>query len=145
MSVICFTGHLGQDPDVRYMPNGTAVAALSVADARYWHDKKSQEMKSHVEWHRVIIFGDRATRFAESANKGDLIEVHGELRYRKYDHEKGYPVQVTEIYASRTRILSRANGSKPATSTPSQANDNEGDLPLPQFGDDYDDSDDIPF
>ncbi len=57
---VILVGHLGQDPDVRYMPNGGAVANLTLATSETWRDKQTGEMRENTEWHRVVMFGKLA-------------------------------------------------------------------------------------
>ena len=57
---VILVGNLGQDPEVRYIPNGSAVATLSLATSESWRDKQSGEQKEVTEWHRVVIFGKLA-------------------------------------------------------------------------------------
>ena len=64
---VILVGHLGQDPEVRYMPNGGAVASLTLATSETWRDKQTGEMRENTEWHRVVMFGK-------------LAEVAGEYR-----------------------------------------------------------------
>lgn len=64
---VILVGNLGQDPEVRYIPNGSAVATLSLATSESWRDKQSGEQKEVTEWHRVVIFGK-------------LAEIAGEYR-----------------------------------------------------------------
>ena len=57
---VILVGNLGQNPEVRYIPNGSAVATLSLATSESWRDKQSGEQKEVTEWHRVVIFGKLA-------------------------------------------------------------------------------------
>lgn len=57
---VILVGHLGQDPEVRYMPDSTAVTTLSVATSETWRDKQTGENRENTEWHRVVLFGKLA-------------------------------------------------------------------------------------
>ncbi len=57
---VILVGNLGQDPEVRYMPNGGAVANITLATSESWRDKQTGEMKEQTEWHRVVLFGKLA-------------------------------------------------------------------------------------
>ncbi|MCX2959471.1 MAG: single-stranded DNA-binding protein, partial [Serratia symbiotica] len=57
---VILVGNLGQDPEVRYMPNGNAVTGLSLATSESWRDKQSGENRENTEWHRVVLFGKLA-------------------------------------------------------------------------------------
>jgi single-strand DNA-binding protein len=138
MSVVIINGRLGQDIDLRFTAAGKPVAAMSVADTRYFN--KNGEMASATEWHRVIVWGERGDRFAKRAGKGDLIEVHGELRYREYQDKDGKTVRVAEIIASFVKLLAKHDKSDNRPIPVPPKDDGSVDLP----GDDFYD-DDIPF
>ncbi|EPS3938212.1 single-stranded DNA-binding protein, partial [Escherichia coli] len=57
---VIIIGRLGQDPEVRYSPSGTAFANLTVATSEQWRDKKTGEQKEQTEWHRVVMSGKLA-------------------------------------------------------------------------------------
>ena len=67
---VILVGHLGQDPEVRYMPNGGAVANLTLATSETWRDKQSGELHENTEWHRVVMFGKLAEVAGEYLRKG---------------------------------------------------------------------------
>lgn len=67
---VILIGNLGQDPEIRYMPNGGAVANLSLATSETWRDKQTNEMREKTEWHRVVIFGKLAEIAGEYLKKG---------------------------------------------------------------------------
>ena len=66
---VILVGNLGQDPEVRYMPNGSAVANFSVATSESWKDKQTSEQKYRTEWHRVVVFGKLAEIAGEYVKK----------------------------------------------------------------------------
>lgn len=82
---VILVGNLGQDPEVRYIPNGSAVATLSLATSESWRDKQSGEQKEVTEWHRVVIFGKLAEIAGEYLRKGSQVYIEGQLRTRKWD------------------------------------------------------------
>jgi single-strand DNA-binding protein len=67
---VILVGNLGQDPEVRYMPNGGAVANITLATSESWRDKATGEMKEQTEWHRVVLFGKLAEVASEYLRKG---------------------------------------------------------------------------
>jgi len=79
---VILVGNLGQDPEVRYIPNGSAVATLSLATSESWRDKQSGEQKEVTEWHRVVIFGKLAEIAGEYLRKGSQVYIEGQLRTR---------------------------------------------------------------
>ncbi|MEE8220449.1 MAG: single-stranded DNA-binding protein, partial [Woeseiaceae bacterium] len=77
-------GNLGQDPETRYMPSGSAVTNLRVATNESWKDKQTGEQKDRTEWHRVAMFGRLAEIAAEYLRKGSQVYIEGKLRTRKW-------------------------------------------------------------
>ena len=94
---VILVGHLGQDPEVRYMPNGNAVANISVATSETWKDKQTGEQKDRTEWHRVVIFGRLAEIAGEYLKKGSQVYIEGQLQTRKWQDQSGIDHYTTEI------------------------------------------------
>lgn len=90
-------GNLGQDPEVRYMPNGGAVANLTIATSETWKDKTTGEQKEKTEWHRVVIFGKLAEIAGEYLRKGSKVFIEGALQTRKWQDQSGQDRYTTEI------------------------------------------------
>lgn len=97
---VILVGHLGQDPEVRYMPNGGAVANLTLATSEAWRDKQTGEMRENTEWHRVVVFGKLAEIASEYLRKGAQVYIEGQLRTRSWDDNNGVTRYVTEIVVS---------------------------------------------
>ena len=97
-------GRLGQDPEVKYLPNGDAVCNLSLATSEKWKDKQTGEPKEKTEWHRVVMFGKLAEIAGEYLKKGTLVFIQGKLETRQWekDGEKRY---TTEIRANQMTML----------------------------------------
>jgi single-strand DNA-binding protein len=117
-------GHLGRDPEVRYTPEGTAIANLAVATNETWKDK-SGEKQERAEWHRVVLFGKVAEIAGEYLRKGSLVYLQGRLQTRKWQGEDGQDRYTTEIVADRMRMLggkgdrdTRSAGGKPVEPEP---------------------------
>lgn len=72
---VILVGNLGQDPEVRYMPNSNAVTTLSIATSESWRDKQTGEMKEQTEWHRVVLFGKLAEVASEYLRKGSQVYI----------------------------------------------------------------------
>ncbi|EAT8112409.1 single-stranded DNA-binding protein, partial [Salmonella enterica] len=70
---VILVGNLGQDPEVRYMPNGGAVANLSLATSDTWTDKQTGDKKERTEWHRVVLYGKLAEIASEYLRKGSQV------------------------------------------------------------------------
>ncbi|EHM9825837.1 single-stranded DNA-binding protein [Salmonella enterica subsp. enterica serovar Infantis] len=109
-------GHLGQDPEVRYLPNGKAVANLSLATSDTWKDKQTGEPKERTEWHRVVLYEKLADVAGEYLRKGAQVYIEGELRTRKWTDQNGQERYTTEIVVSMQGTMqmlgSRGNGGK---------------------------------
>uniref|UniRef100_UPI0039BF1BD0 single-stranded DNA-binding protein n=1 Tax=Escherichia albertii TaxID=208962 RepID=UPI0039BF1BD0 len=85
---VILVGRLGNDPEVRYIPNGGAVANLQVATSESWRDKQTGEMREQTEWHRVVLFGKLAEVAGEYLRKGAQVYIEGQLRTRSWE-DKG--------------------------------------------------------
>ncbi|HHD7737748.1 TPA: single-stranded DNA-binding protein [Providencia rettgeri] len=94
---VILIGNLGQDPEIRYMPNGGAVANLTLATSESWRDKQSGEMREKTEWHRVVIFGKLAEVAGEYLKKGSQVYIEGSLQTRKWQDQSGQDRYTTEV------------------------------------------------
>lgn len=94
---VILIGNLGQDPEVRYMPSGGAVANLTLATSESWRDKQTGEQKERTEWHRVVIFGKLAEVAAEYLKKGSQVYIEGSLQTRKWQDQSGQDRYTTEV------------------------------------------------
>ena len=90
-------GNLGQDPEVRFMPSGGAVANLTVATSESWKDKQTGEQKEKTEWHKVAIFGKLAEIAGEYLKKGSKVYLEGSLQTRKWQNQQGQDQYTTEV------------------------------------------------
>lgn len=99
-------GNLGADPDLRYLPNGTATATISLATTRKWKDKNSGERKEETEWHRVVLFGRLAEVAGEYLKKGSKIYIEGRLKTRKWQGQDKQDHYTIEIIAEELQMLS---------------------------------------
>ncbi|MGK2960463.1 MAG: single-stranded DNA-binding protein [Candidatus Malihini olakiniferum] len=94
---VILIGNLGQDPEVRYLPNGGAVANMTLATSDTWRDKQSGEQKERTEWHRVTLYGKLAEVAGEYLRKGSQMYVEGQLRTRKWQDKAGQDRYTTEV------------------------------------------------
>ncbi|MEQ5315707.1 single-stranded DNA-binding protein [Providencia vermicola] len=145
---VILIGHLGQDPEIRYMPSGGAVANLTLATSESWRDKQSGEMREKTEWHRVCIFGKLAEVAGEYLKKGSQVYIEGSLQTRKWQDQSGQDRYTTEVVVNvggSMQMLggrdsnNQAGGQQPARQPqqPQQAPQNEPPM-------DWDDQE-IPF
>ncbi len=141
---VILIGNLGQDPDVRYMPNGNAVANVSLATSESWKDKNSGETQERTEWHRVVFFRRLAEIAGEYLKKGSKIYVEGRLQTRKWQDNNGQDRYTTEIVADQMQMLDSRGGSAAFdSSSPSQQHSDQMSAPAPAPDEGFDD--DIPF
>ncbi|MBN3227447.1 single-stranded DNA-binding protein SSB1 [Pectobacterium brasiliense] len=94
---VILVGNLGQDPEVRYMPNGGAVANITLATSESWRDKQTGEQKEKTEWHRVVLFGKLAEVAGEYLRKGSQVYIEGSLQTRKWADQAGVERYTTEV------------------------------------------------
>jgi len=107
-------GHLGKDPEIRYMPDGKAVVNFSIATTERWKDKNTGEQNEKTEWHRIVFFGKAAEVIGEYVHKGDPLYVEGKLQTRKWQDSDGNDRYSTEIVGSEFQFLkSKAESSAP--------------------------------
>jgi single-strand DNA-binding protein len=99
-------GRLGNDPETRYLTDGTAVCNLSVATSETWKDKTSGEKQEKTEWHRVTMFARLAEIAAQYLKKGSLVYIEGRIETRKWQDKDGVERYTTEIKANEMKMLS---------------------------------------
>lgn len=144
---VILIGYLGQEPEMRYMPNGGMVTNISLATSESWKDKKTNELKEKTEWHRVVLFGKLAEIASEYLHKGSQVYVEGSLRTRKWQNQNGQDRYITEIVVGlggTMQMLGNRHTEKSISSKKSEINDNKETV----LNDDTNihfDEEDIPF
>ncbi|MDR0440415.1 MAG: single-stranded DNA-binding protein [Candidatus Accumulibacter sp.] len=150
---VILIGNLGADPEVRYLPNGDAVANVSLATSDQWTDRNSGERREATEWHRVVFFRRLAEIVGQYLKKGSPIYVEGRIRTRKWQDKEGQTRYSTEIEAVEMKMLgNRASASSggeteyesnaPSSAPPSPPNHPAPAKKAPSI---EDMDDDIPF
>jgi single-strand DNA-binding protein len=104
---VILVGNVGQDPEVRYMPSGGAVANLSIATSESWKDKQTGEQTDRTEWHRVVFFNRLGEIAGEYLKRGSKVYVEGSLRTRKWQDKDGQERYTTEIVGSEMQMLDK--------------------------------------
>jgi single-strand DNA-binding protein len=147
-------GRVGGDPEVRHLPNGDAVANLSLATSESWKDKQTGEKKEATEWHRITFYGKLAEIVKQYVTKGSLLYIGGSLKTRQWEKD-GQKHYTTEIKADEMKMLGgKSDGqsgagaggqSRPAPQQAARPAQQPAASPSPAQGpaDKYDD--DIPF
>ena len=143
---VIIVGNVGQDPETRYMPSGSAVTNFTVATNESWKDKQTGEQKDRTEWHRVAMFNRLAEIAAEYLRKGSQVYIEGKLRTRKWQDQSGQDRWTTEIVADEMQMLGGRGGAGGGGGSAPMSSGQDSGQPSapPQTGpDDFDD--DIPF
>ena len=102
---VILIGNLGRDPEVRYMPSGSAMCTVGIATTRSWKNKDSGERQEETEWHRVVFFDRLAEIAGEYLKKGKSVYVEGRLKTRKWTDKDGVEKYTTEIVAQEMTML----------------------------------------
>ncbi|MFQ5484233.1 MAG: single-stranded DNA-binding protein [Desulfobacterales bacterium] len=137
---VILVGRLGRDPEVRYTPDGTAVANFSIATSEEWKDKGTGEKKERTEWHRIVAWRRLGEICGEYLSKGRQVYIEGRIQSREWEDKEGNKRNTTEIVASQMQMLGTrdvGDVSTAAAKTPG-SNYQESAVPEPE-------DDDIPF
>lgn len=105
---VIVVGNLGNDPEVRYLPNGNAVANISIATSESWKDQQGQQQE-RTEWHRVTMYRRLAEIAGEYLKKGSQVFIEGKLQTRKWQDQQGNDRYTTEIIADNMQMLGGRN------------------------------------
>ena len=143
---VILIGNLGKDPEVRYTPDNSAIANITLATTHTWKDKQSGDKKEETEWHRVSFFGRLAEIVGEYLKKGSPVYVEGRLRTRKWQDKEGKDRYTTEIVADTMQMLGSRSGLGGGDSGERNAPAGAAGAPAAKSGARFDDfEDDIPF
>jgi len=107
---VILVGNLGKDPEVRYMPNGNAIANITLATTESWKDKQTGETQEKTEWHRVVLFRRLGEIAGEYLKKGSQVYIEGKLQTRKWQDNTGNDRYTTEIIANEMQMLGGRGG-----------------------------------
>ncbi|GAB3188641.1 single-stranded DNA-binding protein [Hydrogenophaga aquatica] len=140
---VILLGRCGKDAEVRYLPSGKAVAAVSMATSNYRKDPSTGERIEDVQWHRVTFYERLAEIAGEYIKKGKPVYVEGRLKYGKYTDQSGVEKNTVDIVATELQLLGgRDDAAAPATQRQAPA-PRPAPAPASSGFDDMDD--DIPF
>ncbi|MEW4367042.1 single-stranded DNA-binding protein [Aliikangiella maris] len=107
---VILIGNLGQDPEVRYTPSGSAVTTLNLATSESWKDKNTGQMQEKTEWHRISIFGKLAEIAGEYLRKGSQVYIEGKLQTRKWQDKQGQDRYTTEVVVDFSGVMQMLGG-----------------------------------
>ena len=141
---VIIVGNLGKDPEVRFTPNGKAVAKFPVATTEKWTDQQGQRQE-RTEWHNIVVWGKQAENCGQYLAKGRQVFIEGSIRSRSYDDKDGNKRYITEVVARDVRFLG-GGGGRGAAGAAAGGGGAESGVSLPP-GEDVGPSedDDIPF
>ncbi|MBC2385284.1 single-stranded DNA-binding protein [Pseudomonas sp. WS 5096] len=122
---VILVGTCGQDPEVRYLPNGNAVTNLSLATSEQWTDKQTGQKVEKTEWHRVSMFGKVAEIAGEYLRKGSQVYIEGKLQTREWEKD-GIKRYTTEIVVDMQGTMQLLGG------RPQGDQSQQGSAPRPQ-------------
>ena len=128
LNKVLLIGHLGADPESRFMTSGSAVTNFSLATNESWKSAEG-DIKDKTEWHKVVIFGKRAETAAEYMKKGQLVFIEGRLQTRSWEDKDKVKRYTTEILCDNFTMLGR-KGEDGGTSSAQKDVDQEDDLPF---------------
>lgn len=153
---VILMGNLGRDPEVRYMPNGEAVANFSIATTEHWKDKSGQRQEK-TEWHNIVLYRRLAEVAGEYLKKGSPVYIEGRLQTREWEKD-GVKRYSTEIIADTMKLLGggsrddaqqgapQSGGASSADYNKATGGGSHRQAPAPRPANDFSDFDDpIPF
>lgn len=140
LNKVMLIGRLGGDPELRYTPDGTAVAKFSIATSDEWKDKNTGEKKERTEWHRVVAWRKLGEICGEYLAKGKQVYVEGRIQTRSWEDKDGNKRYTTEIVASDIQFLGTKDSN---VSGESYINQQKSNMSAPPGSETMDD--DIPF
>ena len=138
-------GTLGQDPEVRYTANGSAVANLSVATNETWKDRQTGEAQERTEWHRIVMFGKLAEIAQQYLKKGSQAYFEGRIQTRKWQDQSGNDRYSTEIVANEMQMLGGRGGGGAPMDSGGGGGQQQSKSAQPETAPMDDGFDDIPF
>jgi len=148
---VIILGNVGQDPEVRFLPSGVAVANASIATSEKWRDKQSGQQQERTEWHRCVFFDKLAEIVQQYVKKGSKLYVEGQLQTRKWQAQDGTDRYSTEIKVRDMQMLdSPGQGQQQPRQQPQSMGQQGaalygGQQPQQQPGGVMDDDSSIPF
>jgi single-strand DNA-binding protein len=105
LNKVMIMGNLGADPEVRYLPSGSAVTNIRVATSESWKDAKTGEKQERTEWHRITLFNRLGEIAAQYLRKGSKVFIEGAIRTNKWQDQSGADRYSTDIIASNMQLM----------------------------------------
>ncbi len=108
---VILIGNLGKDPELRYTPNGAAVATFSIATNESWTDKEGVK-HDETEWHNIVVWNRLAEICGQYLTKGKKIYVEGKLRTRSWEDQNKNKRYTTEVIVREMQMLDSGSGER---------------------------------
>ncbi|OGD63052.1 hypothetical protein A2215_00570 [Candidatus Berkelbacteria bacterium RIFOXYA2_FULL_43_10] len=108
-------GNLTKDAEMRYTPNGHAVASFTVATNRRWTGADGVQQDA-TEYHDIVVWGKLAETVSPMLKKGGPAFVEGRLQTRSWEGQDGVKRYKTEIVGDNIIVLGSRSGSAPSGS-----------------------------
>ena len=124
---VIIVGNLGQDPESRFTPQGTAVTNLSIATNESWKNQDG-ETQDRTEGHRVVMYGKMAETANEYMKKGQLVYVEGRLETREWEDQNQNKRKTTQIRCDNFTMLSKKQES--STTVVDDISETDDDIPF---------------
>ena len=123
---VILVGNLGQDPESRFTPQGTAVTNLSVATNETWKNQNG-ESQDKTEWHRIVMYGKMAETAAEYMKKGQMVYVEGRLETNEWEDQNQVKRKTTQVRCDNFTMLGRRQIQSQETASNDQPSMNSDD------------------
>ena len=138
---VILVGHLGKDPEVRYLEGGVSVASFPLATTETFN--KDGRKVEQTEWHNIVLWRSLADVAAKFLQKGKLVYIEGKLRTRSFEDKEGHKKYTTEIVAENFTLLGRKSDFDGGGNTSNQQSDKQDEQPMTYDRNSPDD--DLPF
>lgn len=136
---VILIGHLGKDPEIRYLEGGVSVVSFPLATSETFN--KDGKKIEQTEWHNIVMWRSLADVAAKYLQKGKLVYIEGKLRTRSFEDKEGIKKYTTEVVAENFTMLGRKSDFETENQTNGRAVKTDGAA-------DYntaDETDDLPF
>ncbi len=137
---VILIGNLGQDPELKYTPSGSAVTNVSIATNEVWKDNDGNRQE-RTEWHRVVLWRKLAEIAGEWLKKGSKIYIEGRLQTRSWEDKEGVKRYTTEVIGDVMTMLDSKgeSGRSPDIPPPTEVEESQPSAPAAT------EEDDLPF
>lgn len=142
---VILVGHLGKDPEIRYLEGNVSVASFPLATSESFN--KDGRKVEQTEWHNIVMWRGLADVAAKYLSKGKLVYIEGRLRTRTYEDKEGIRRYTTEVVAENFTLLGRRSDFEPNNPNAALSAEKKAELKVEEvtFEENKDDVDPLPF